>query len=97
MTMVRNVYVENKKMGNAIRRLRLVKGYSLKEMSKEMEISQSYLSEIEHGKKGVDLEFLVKYATIVHINRADIVRLGEYNDNEISYIFARALERELDL
>lgn len=38
-------------LGNTLKRLRGIYGYSAKEMSELLGISSSYLSEIENGKK----------------------------------------------
>ena len=38
--------------GQKIRQLRAERGISLKEMARALEVSQSYLSALEHGKRG---------------------------------------------
>ena len=49
-------------IGDVLKRLRVIYGYKASEMSKMLNISPSYLSEIENGKKQPSLEHLRKYA-----------------------------------
>ena len=45
-------------LGETLRKLRGIYGYSASEMSRLLGISNSYLSEIEHGKKQASIELL---------------------------------------
>ena len=47
-------------IGDVLKHLRKIYGYKAVEMSKELGISTSYLSEIENGKKQPSLEHLKK-------------------------------------
>ena len=64
-------------LGDALRRLRSIYGYSAKEMSQLLGISSSYLSEIERGKKSASLELLEKYARIFAIRLSSLLRFSE--------------------
>ena len=50
--------------GEGLRRLRLIMDYGQKELAEQLEISSSYLSELEAGKKqgGITIELFAKYA-----------------------------------
>jgi len=49
-------------MGEALRLLRIFNGYKSAELAKKLELSQSYVSELENGKKQPTIEVLDKYA-----------------------------------
>ncbi|GIO03406.1 hypothetical protein J5TS2_40740 [Brevibacillus halotolerans] len=66
-----------KQLGNTLKRLRLIYGYTATEMSKELGISTSYLSEIENNKKQPSLELLECYASVFGIKKSSILLLAE--------------------
>ena len=43
--------MEEDTMGEALRLLRIFNGYKSAELAKKLELSQSYVSELENGKK----------------------------------------------
>lgn len=45
--------------GKRVRELRAVRGVTLKQMAADLEISQAYLSSLEHGRRGRPTEALV--------------------------------------
>ena len=47
-------------MGEALRLLRIFNGYKSAELAKKLELSQSYVSELENGKKQPTMEVLDK-------------------------------------
>ena len=51
-------------MGEALRLLRIFNGYKSAELAKKLELSQSYVSELENGKKQPTIEVLDKYAKV---------------------------------
>lgn len=68
-------------IGEILKRLRLIYGYKAYEMSEELNISPSYLSEIEHGNRAPSLELLQNYATILDIKLSVLILLSEeYSD-----------------
>ncbi len=63
--------------GTTLQQLRSVFGYSAKDMSKELKISASYLSEIENDKKQPSLTLLQNYASILGLKLSTLVLLTE--------------------
>ena len=51
-------------IGDTLKRTRMIYGYKAFEMSELLQISKSYLSEIENNKKQPSLELLEKYSEI---------------------------------
>ena len=51
-------------MGEALRLLRIFNGYKSAELADMLEISQSYVSELENNKKQPTIEVLDKYAKV---------------------------------
>lgn len=64
-------------IGEILKRLRLIYGYKAYEMSEELKISPSYLSEIEHGNRAPSLELLQSYAAIFEIKLSVLILLSE--------------------
>ena len=64
-------------LGETLRKLRGIYGYSASEMSRLLGISNSYLSEIEHGKKQASIELLERYAEIFDIRLSSLLRFSE--------------------
>ena len=54
-------------MGEVLKRMRAIYGYKAKELSEKLDISPSYLSEIENEKKQPTLELLERYAGVFNI------------------------------
>ena len=54
-------------IGDVLKRMRIIYRYKASEMSSELGISASYLSEIENNKKQPSLDLLQKYADIYGI------------------------------
>lgn len=70
--------------GDTLKQLRSVYGYSAKEMSKELGISPSYLSEIENNKKKPSLSILEVYAHVFELRLSTIVLLTEEQDKLVN-------------
>lgn len=51
-------------------------------MAKKLNISQSFLSEIENGKKNATLELLNQYSKVLNIKVSTIVLLSESLEND---------------
>ena len=64
-------------IGDVLKRTRIIYGYKAREMSSELGISASYLSEIENNKKQPSLELLQKYADIYGIRLSSLILLSE--------------------
>ena len=72
-------------LGNTLKRLRGIYGYSAKEMSELLGISSSYLSEIENGKKKVSMDLLGRYSELLGLRVSTLVRFSEdYEDAELN-------------
>ena len=67
-------------IGDVLKRMRIIYGYKASEMSSELGISASYLSEIENNKKQPSLELLQKYADIYGIRLSSLILLSENMD-----------------
>lgn len=74
--------VKRPMINNALRLLRLYLGLSQKELSNELEISQSMISEIEKGSKGVSMEILEKYSTQFDVRMSKLLFFAEELDGE---------------
>ena len=61
-------------MGSAIRRLRLAKGLTLREISQASAISLPYLSEIERGRKEPSSEILQTVCVVLGITLRQLMR-----------------------
>lgn len=69
-------------MGEVLKKIRTIYGYTAKEMSNLLGISPSYLSEIENNKKKPSLDLLEKYSEIFEIKVSAIIAMVEnYNDD----------------
>jgi len=66
--------------GSTLRQLRLIYGYSAKELSKDLDISAGYLSEMENEKKQPSLSLLQKYSSIFDIKLSTLILLTEKDD-----------------
>ena len=64
-------------IGDVLKRTRIIYGYKASEMSSELGISASYLSEIENNKKQPSLDLLQKYADIYGIRLSSLILLSE--------------------
>lgn len=69
-------------MSETLRLLRIFFGYKSVEMAKKLNISQSFLSEVENGKKNATLELLNQYSKVLNIKVSTIVLLSESLEND---------------
>lgn len=69
-------------MGETLKLLRIFYGYKSVEMAKKLNISQSFLSEIENEKKKPTLELLNKYSKVLKIKVSTIILLSESMNGE---------------
>lgn len=68
--------------GTSLKRLRLIYGYKAKELSKLLEITPGYLSEIENNKKNPSLDLLSKYSEVFDIKLSQLIKLSEDLNDE---------------
>jgi len=70
-------------IGEALKMFRTIHGYKAKELAEHLEISPSYLSEIENGKKTPSYELLEKYAEVFDVKLSTLIVFTEdYGKNK---------------
>ena len=70
------------KIGAVLKQIRNVYSMTAKDLASELEISPSYLSEIENNKKAPSIDLLGKYSKIFDIKTSSIILMAE--DYEIA-------------
>jgi len=70
-------------IGSTLKSLRNIYGYSGKELSKKIEISPGYLSEIENNKKKPSINTLEKYAKVFDLKLSTLILLAEEDLGEL--------------
>lgn len=63
--------------GEVLRLLRVFNNIKANDLAEELNISKSYLSEIEHNKKKPSIELLDKYAEILNIKTSTLLLFSE--------------------
>ena len=74
--------MEGDTMGEALRLLRIFNGYKSAELAKKLELSQSYVSELENGKKQPTIEVLDKYAKVFEMKKSTLMLFAESLEGE---------------
>ena len=69
-------------MGEALRLLRIFNGYKSAELAKKLELSQSYVSDLENGKKQPTIEVLDKYAKVFEMKKSTLMLFAESLEGE---------------
>jgi len=64
-------------IGEALRLLRIFNGYKSAELAKKLDISQSYVSEIENNKKQPTMEILDRYANVFGMKKSTLLLFAE--------------------
>ncbi|MEG0962594.1 MAG: helix-turn-helix transcriptional regulator [Anaerovoracaceae bacterium] len=64
-------------IGEALRLLRLFNGYKSAELAEKLQISQSYVSEIENNKKQPTMDILDKYASVFDMKKSTLLLFAE--------------------
>lgn len=86
--------LSNKDLGNYLKTIREQFGYSIYDVNKLCEISPSYMSLMENGKRRPSPIILKKLSSIYHINCDDLYIKAGYDELvENSKINAISLER----
>jgi len=68
-------------LNEALRLIRVFHNMNQKELSEKLEISRSYLSEIESGKKNINIDLLKKYSIIFDIPSSSLLLFSENLEN----------------
>ena len=74
--------MEEDTMGEALRLLRIFNGYKSAELAKKLELSQSYVSELENGKKQPTMAVLDKYAKVFEMKKSTLMLFAESLEGE---------------
>ena len=64
-------------MGEALRYLRIFNGYKSAQLAEELGLSQSYISELENGKKQPSIEVLDRYARLFNMKKSTLMLFAE--------------------
>lgn len=67
-------------INEALRLARVFHNVKQKDLAKELEVSPSYLNEIESGKKQVTMEILQKYADYFRVPPSSLLYFAEQKD-----------------
>lgn len=71
------------KIGVVLKKIRMAFSMSAKDLAEVLDISPSYLSEIENNKKKPSIDLLEKYAYVFDIKTSSIILMAEdYLENE---------------
>lgn len=86
-------------IGETLKRLRKIYGFTASELSSIINISPSYLSEIENGKKQPSLELLEKLSKLYGIKTSSLILLSEKieDDNDRGTLFIQKMMQSLIL
>lgn len=71
-------------VGEEIRRLRKENGMTLKQLANNIDLSHTYLSQIELGDRNVSLEMLSKLASVLEVSKLHLYKAaGLLNETDI--------------
>lgn len=68
-------------IGDTLKKLRMIYGFNAKEMSQQLSISASYLSEIENNRKTPTMDLLQKYSAVFDIKLSSLLLFSEEYSN----------------
>lgn len=69
--------------GKTLRKLRIDRGETLYDMAKKMEITSSYLSAIECGKRNIPDDFIEKLQQYYHFSEEELLELHKTRDESV--------------
>lgn len=67
-------------LNDALKQIRVFHDMKQVELAQELNISKSYLSEIESGRKSVSMDLLQKYATVFSVPASSLLVFSENID-----------------
>ena len=76
------ILMESYMINNALKKIRLFHKLKQNELSRELNISNSYLSEIENGKKSPSIELLQSYSNYFDLPVSSLLYFSEQLENE---------------
>jgi len=75
-------------LGQKMRELRAVRGVTLKQMARALDVSSAYLSALEHGRRGkptwILLQRIMQYFNVIWDEAEELQRLAELSDPKVS-------------
>ena len=81
---------DKKGLGNVLRHLRMVRELSVKELAEKMDVSSTYISEVESNNKNPSLDMLNKYSEALEVKLSTIMTFNEEGE-QIDYDFKKLL------
>lgn len=76
------ILMESYMINNALKKMRLFHNLKQNELSQELHISNSYLCEIESGKKSPSIELLQSYSNYFDVPLSSLLYFSEQLENE---------------
>lgn len=68
---------KKKGLGNVLKLLRIAREMNTKELATKMEVSSTYISEVEANNKTPSLEMLAKYSEALGVSKSTIIYFDE--------------------
>ena len=81
-------------MGSTLRRARLAKGLTLRDLSAKSGLSQAFLSRLERGHASTSIANLIRITGIIGIGIGDLFDAGGPRSATTGYVVARAADRQ---
>jgi len=69
-----NVNSESEKLGKNLKRIRIEKGISQGDIARELDVSRSFVSNIENGKTNPTLSTITKIAKAIGVLTGDLMK-----------------------
>ena len=81
----------NSQIGKTMNRMRKINNHPMSYIADSLNISTGYLSEIENGKKNIDIKLINEFSNVFEITISDFFKLNEflaydYGGDVIKYI-----------
>ena len=77
-------------LGNVLKLLRIAKEMSTKDLAEKMNVSSTYISEVESNNKNPSLEMLTKYSEALEVKKSTILYFDEVGEKN-SYNYQKLL------
>lgn len=99
MTMKRNSKANETGIGNILKSLRIIRELTVKELADRLELSSSYICDVEANRKKLSLDMLERYSSALGVNRSTLLLFDEqgkeinYNHQKLLLIILQSLEK----
>ncbi|MCM1285805.1 MAG: helix-turn-helix domain-containing protein [Acetobacter sp.] len=90
----RNNSDNNTGLGNVLKLLRIAREMTTKELATKMDVSSTYISEVEANNKKPSLDMLSKYSKALDVNKSTILYFDEEREKN-GYNYQKLLLRIL--